>query len=403
MKTYFSKLIYQMTAVLLFLAITFPVNAQVGITFSFANPQVTTSGPDTFFEFDVMAVATANSQFKLAQVYIDYNTTAFGSAISGTSNLIITKGALLNDVILPDVGQNPLPSDIGTFEISSGNNTSSKLAIQNGWMKSFDPDGDRTGFDLTNTLGTTTQVYAHVKIKVQNISVSSGLSFDNTVSQFDLQQFYFTSGDNQTNYSPVNVGSGLNAPLPVELSSFTASVIKSNINLKWQTKTEVNNYGFEVERKLSIKDLEAGSWKKMGFVPGQGNSNSPKDYTFADKNPAGGSKFLYRLKQIDNDGKFEYSKEVEVELIPNEFSLFQNYPNPFNPVTNIEFALPKSAKVSLLVYNLLGENIATLLNEDKEAGFYDVQFDASNFSSGIYIFRLAAGDFIQTKKMTLLK
>ncbi len=122
-----------------------------------------------------------------------------------------------------------------------------------------------------------------------------------------------------------------------------------------------------------------------------------------DKNPSGGSKFIYRLKQIDNDGKFIYSDEVEIALVPNEFALYQNYPNPFNPVTNIKFALPKDVKVTLIVYNLLGEKVSTILNEDKEAGFYDVKFDGNNYSSGMYIFRLTAGDFVQTKKMTLIK
>ena len=203
------------------------------------------------------------------------------------------------------------------------------------------------------------------------------------------------------------------APLPVELSSFTASTNQSEVNLKWQTKTEVNNYGFEVERKVGGRESGVGNWEKIGFVQGHGNSNSPKDYSLTDKNPSGGSKFRYRLKQIDNGGKFEYSNEVEAEIVPNEFKLFQNYPNPFNPVTNIKFALPKAAKVTLVVYNLVGEKVATILNEDKEAGFYEVKFsarggsasggEASNLSSGVYIFRLTANDFVQTKKMTLIK
>ncbi len=192
-------------------------------------------------------------------------------------------------------------------------------------------------------------------------------------------------------------------PFPVELSSFTASINQSNVSLKWQTETEVDNYGFEVERKAAKSGKEVSIWEKIGFVEGNGNSNSPKKYSLMDKYPTGGSKFVYRLKQIDNDGKFEYSKEVEVELVPNEFILYQNYPNPFNPATNVKFALPKTAKVTLLVYNLLGEKVATLLNEDKEAGFYDVEFNASSLSTGMYIYRITAGDFVQTKKMTLIK
>ena len=198
----------------------------------------------------------------------------------------------------------------------------------------------------------------------------------------------------------------LDVPLPVELSSFTASIDQNVVNLKWQTKTEMNNYGFEIERSLT-RTLSEGegfnNWEKIGFIEGTGNSISPKDYSFVDFNPSGGTKLIYRLKQIDLNGSFEYSNEVEVELTPSEFALYQNYPNPFNPITNIKFDIPKTAKINLIVYNLLGEKIATLLDEDKEAGFYEVKFDASSFSSGIYICKLTAGDFVQTKKMTVMK
>ena len=194
----------------------------------------------------------------------------------------------------------------------------------------------------------------------------------------------------------------LDVPLPVELSSFKASIDQNVVNLKWQTKTEMNNYGFEIERASSMTSPIQG-WEKIGFIEGSGNSISPKDYSFVDFNPSGGTKIIYRLKQIDLNGSFEYSNEVEVELTPSEFALYQNYPNPFNPITNIKFDIPKTAKINLIVYNLLGEKIATLLDEDKEAGFYDVKFDASSFSSGIYIYKLTAGDFIQTKKMTFIK
>ena len=194
-----------------------------------------------------------------------------------------------------------------------------------------------------------------------------------------------------------------NHPLPVELTSFTATTSQNTVDLKWQTKTEVANYGFEVERKIGSTVTQESSWGIIGFIQGRGNSNSPIDYSFIDENPIGGSKFFYRLKQIDTDGKFEYSKEIEVELVPEEFNLFQNYPNPFNPTTTIKFALQKAGIVNLTVYNMLGEQIVTLINEVKEAGFYDVQFDARNLSTGIYVYRLSAGDFIQTKKLTLMK
>lgn len=192
-------------------------------------------------------------------------------------------------------------------------------------------------------------------------------------------------------------------PVPIELSSFTVSNDQGVVRLKWRTITEVNNYGFDVERKKGTRELEVGSWEKIGFVPGNGNCNSPKDYSFVDKNPCGGSKFNYRLKQIDSDGKSKYSNQVEIEILPNKIELFQNYPNPFNPVTNIKFALTKKVNILLSVHNILGELVVTLLNEVKVGGYYNIKFDGSNFPNGIYILKLATEDFVQTRKMVLIK
>ncbi len=190
-------------------------------------------------------------------------------------------------------------------------------------------------------------------------------------------------------------------PLPVELSSFSASVIGSTVKLNWATATEVNNYGFEVERcALSAERLV---WGKIGFVNGNGNSNSPKSYSFVDDKVSSG-KFSYRLKQIDNDGQFEYSKTIEVDFgAPKKFELSQNYPNPFNPTTTISYNLPEAANVKLTIFNLLGQEIKTLVNEFKEAGVHTLNFNASELNSGLYIYKLQAGSQVQTKKMTLIK
>jgi hypothetical protein len=141
----------------------------------------------------------------------------------------------------------------------------------------------------------------------------------------------------------------------------------------------------------------------IGFIEGHGNSNSPKQYSFTDKNLIGGSRFSYRLKQIDNDGTFEYSDEVEIMLIPTIFELVQNYPNPFNPTTKIKYRLPTSSKVTLKIYNVLGNEVITLLDDEKEAGTYEFIFNAGDYSSGVYIYSLQAGSFVETKKMVLLK
>ena len=181
-----------------------------------------------------------------------------------------------------------------------------------------------------------------------------------------------------------------NGVLPVELSSFSAIVLENSVKLNWRTETEVSNYGFEVEKlqdyPTSGKKLQ--DWSKIGFVQGHGNSNSPKDYSFLDENGSGG-KYSYRLKQIDTDGQFEYSKVIEVDLGSlTKFELSQNYPNPFNPSTAISFSLPQSGNVKLTVYNLLGEKVAELVNGFREAGIHIVNFNAENFNSGIFIYKI---------------
>jgi hypothetical protein len=194
------------------------------------------------------------------------------------------------------------------------------------------------------------------------------------------------------------------APLPVELTSFSASVIGSKVKLNWTTATEVNNYGFDIQRQAHTStSLSVTAWEKIGFVSGNGNSNSPKSYSFADNEVTYG-KYLYRLKQIDNDGQFEYSKTVEVNLgSPKNYDLSQNYPNPFNPTTIISYILPEASNVKLTLYNLLGQEVKALVDEFMEAGAHAADFNAENLNSGVYIYKLQAGSFTQTRKMTLIK
>ena len=191
--------------------------------------------------------------------------------------------------------------------------------------------------------------------------------------------------------------------LPVELSEFNCRIIDKSVTLNWITATEINNYGFEIERKSISPDTKENNWTKLGFVNGHGNSNSPKSYSFIDKNIYGGTKFKYRLKQIDNDGKYELSKEVEIELIPEAYFLFQNYPNPFNPTTNFKFQIVSYGLVLLKVYDVLGNEIATVINKEFDPGLYNYQWDAGYLSSGVYFYRLQAGEFISKKKLLLIK
>jgi len=186
--------------------------------------------------------------------------------------------------------------------------------------------------------------------------------------------------------------------LPVELTSFLANVIGSNVILRWQTATELNNYGFEIERSNNKINFE-----KIGFVQGSGNSNSDKNYSFTDKQKLSG-KYYYRLKQIDNDGAFEYSKVVEADLkLPLTFGLLQNYPNPFNPSTTISYSIPTAGLVKITIYNALGESIKELGNETKEPGFYSINWNADNINSGVYFLKIETNNFVSTKKMLLIK
>lgn len=206
----------------------------------------------------------------------------------------------------------------------------------------------------------------------------------------------------------------LTDPLPVELTSFNAKIIGKTILLKWQTATEINNFGFEIERASSLtmplpeEEKNNYNWKKIGFINGNGNSNSPKEYSFIDKNPEGLGVINYRLKQIDNNGQFEYSEIINVNFSVNNFELYQNYPNPFNPSTTISFKLPMAGNIILKVYDILGSEIETLVDEYKEAGVYSILFNShSILPSGVYIYKIEIinNDLLYTmnRKMTLIK
>ena len=197
------------------------------------------------------------------------------------------------------------------------------------------------------------------------------------------------------------------APLPVELSSFSAINLDNTVKLNWRTETEVSNYGFEILRAHTSTPLSVTEWDVLGFVEGHGNSNSPKEYSFTDDltlNPALTHTLSYRLKQIDTDGSFEYSKVIEIDLgSPAKFELSQNYPNPFNPVTTIQFTLPQPGNVKLILYNILGEQVAELVNEFKDAGVHTINFNAFELNSGVYIYKLESNGFVQSRKMMLVK
>lgn len=209
---------------------------------------------------------------------------------------------------------------------------------------------------------------------------------------------------NATNTPSVTVPVSMTiVPIPVEMTSFSAEAVSGFVSLRWATATETNNMGFKVERRRTGTE----SWSETGFVEGHGSTAQAQAYTFVDKNSSVG-KFEYRLKQMDYNGTYEYSKVVEVEVgLPTAYVLEQNYPNPFNPNTTINYSLPEKAEVTISIYSSIGEYITTLVGETKEAGYYKVDFDASKLASGTYIYQLTAngssGKTVQSKKMILMK
>ncbi len=224
------------------------------------------------------------------------------------------------------------------------------------------------------------------------------IAFDFTPDQ-DTYQFILYCNGNSFNINFWYVDDIMvSYVVPVELSSFTANAAGGDVTLNWTTATETNNRGFEIERKSSTS-----SYQKVGYAAGFGTTTEPKSYSYSDKDLGTGS-YTYRLKQIDLDGSSKYSNEVDVQVnVPAKFALEQNYPNPFNPTTLIKYSIPQDQQVKLNVYNLLGQNVVSLVNGMQKAGEHEVTFDASNLASGVYFYKLEAGTRSSIKKMLLMK
>ena len=193
-------------------------------------------------------------------------------------------------------------------------------------------------------------------------------------------------------------------PIPVELVTFTGKSERGLVVLEWSTVTETNNHGFEIERKI-LDEQEKGEWILITFEEGSGTTVEPQNYSYTDDiSYIRARSIQYRLKQIDYDGTFEYSSIVTIENpAPQEFELAQNYPNPFNSITVIRYSIPIKSDVKLTIINSIGEEIETLVSELKEAGKHEVIWNADGLSSGVYLYKLQTGDFIETKKMVLMK
>lgn len=252
------------------------------------------------------------------------------------------------------IDNTPLTHKLGRFSVSNITNTSGTLGLQ--WVLSE----------------TVVQSYESIKWAVVNCS---------SAGTYEILE---------------------DAPLPVTLESFTASnVNKRDVILSWTTNTEINNLGFDIERRLHDE-----TWTKIAFQNGSGTSNTPVNYKFTDSKLNTG-KYNYRLKQIDVNGNFHYyNLNTTIEVgIPVKLDLSQNYPNPFNPVTKIDFDLPLDSRVNIVIYDILGREIKSIVNDFRKAGYYTVTFDASFLSSGTYFYRLltSSDKSVLTKKLTLVK
>lgn len=207
----------------------------------------------------------------------------------------------------------------------------------------------------------------------------------------------------RTWYDGISYAMVVSGALPVELAAFNVEVAGNNVELTWTTATETDNFGFEIQRSGA-----GGPWQKVAFIPGHGTVNSPRNYSYRDAGLQPGTR-QYRLKQIDTDGDFEYSQIRSISIAaPKDFLLAHNFPNPFNPSTIINFQLPNDEKVVLTIFNLRGQVVRTLLNEERKAGFQSVVWDGKDNSgrivnSGVYLCNLQAGGRTLSQKMTMLK
>jgi Secretion system C-terminal sorting domain len=224
---------------------------------------------------------------------------------------------------------------------------------------------------------------------------NSDSNTDETIGSFALRQ---GSQAYDVQFDGLRISKIWEEVLPVELTSLSANVSNNNVNLNWTTKTEINNSGFEVQRKTANSN-----WEDISFVRGYGTSSETHKYTYTDENLNTG-KYFYRLKQVDLNGSYKYSDVVSATVNqPFKFDLAQNYPNPFNPSTTIKFSIPKASNVTLRVYNLLGQEVQTLINGFKQAGNYEIKFNARELTTGMYLYKLEAGAFSSVRKMILMK
>ncbi len=340
---------------------------------------------------------TASNKFKFRVYLVNTRGSAFsfagGSWGFNFDKAILNSGTMTGTITASGIGSNHQP-----------NNPTVNVSVTPGRLV-FTAKAPGDGGPNVNNGDSLYIFEAEFTNSVTFASVGPSLAFRTASPQYTLI-YRYASGNSgtQTALTYSNNVYYDNSPLPVELTAFSAVVREREVILKWRTATEINVKGFEVQRvKLDKDGVRPSAWEEVSFLKGSGNSNSPKDYTFTDIKLNTG-KYEYRLKMIDNDGTFKLSDPVKAMVdAPIVFDMKPNYPNPFNPSTTIRFALPEHSRVELSVYNILGERIAMLADKYYEAGYHQIEWNAINIPSGVYFYKLTANNFVDIKKMLLVR
>jgi hypothetical protein len=363
------------------------------------------------------ATAFSNTIIEGNEIYNN----AFGitllSSSNGIINAIVKDNKIYNNNINPNaqvsgsginVNGSPTNEPIITRNEIYGNWWG--ITIQNGTTVQAGPNPNIGNIENTDTTDDGMNIIYNNVQGADTLDVYNNCTNDVYAQNNDWRVYDSTTIENHVYHKVDNAVHGFikfmpfSNVIPVELTSFTASMIDGNILLNWTTATELNNSGFEIHKgSHTSTSLSVTDWETISFVTGNGTSTENQNYSFIHQNPSEGKSY-YRLKQIDYDGKYTYSNIAEVDFVlPIQFSLEQNYPNPFNPVTSIKYAIRSKQFVQLKIFDVIGNEVATLVNDEKPAGNYEIAFDASNLSSGVYFYKIASGNFIETKKMVLLK
>jgi hypothetical protein len=366
---------------------------QVGITFTFANDQLTSDSGVYYLEFDVMAKATdTGTKIGTGIVLINYNTLGFGENIQSNSKVTVTRGTLTTTVP-------PL------YNIIVNDNLSNRLAITFEYTSSA---------GCGNSLPTTATQLVHVKIEIYDTQEMAGLFF--AESLMDEQQYY---DDNATKYDPVVASDELDVPLPVSLSSFTAMYINDNIVLQWTTQSETNNLGWNIYRS-ETNEISDAFQINSNIILGAGTTTEPTEYIYEDEHEIEyGETYWYWLESRGISGLTETYGPISITIpeegddpespyLPTIYGLHQNYPNPFNPETTISYNLKKAGNVLLEIYDIKGRKIRTLVNEYQDIGHHKSIWNCEDdkqriVSSGVYFYKLQVGNYSSVRKMILLK